>query len=195
MEEKRSLILKVVLLVVAIAAILIIVIGLVFGKGGLNRDKMTHAEILDEDSEIEDEGEPVLMIPKEDVFEFSFTDSKGIILNFRRDEEGGWIYTDNEEIAINNDRIDKLLNYLCDIRYIDTIEPDDDGDLYGLTQDSVTCSITDYSGNKTIISFGNIDENKDIVYYALNYDYTCIYTNSGKLRKICEYGITDLIAP
>jgi hypothetical protein len=155
----------------------------------------THADALDEASEVEDEGEQILLLPKEEVYGFSMTDSNGIRLNFELDGEN-WIYTDDTTIAIDNDRIDKILNYLCDIRATDSIALDSEEAAleYGLSQESKLCIIKDAGGNEILISLGNVDETTGNVYFALNYDFTNIYVNSGKLANVCDYAIEEIIA-
>ena len=155
----------------------------------------THADTLDEASEVEDEGEQILLLPKEEVYGFSMTDSNGILLNFELDGEN-WIYTDDTTIAIDNDRIDKILNYLCDIRATDSIALDSEEAAleYGLSQESKLCIIEDAGGNEILISLGNVDETTGNVYFALNYDFTNIYVNSGKLANVCDYAIEEIIA-
>ncbi len=149
------------------------------------------ADQLDYESSKQDDGDEIYMIPKEDVFSFSFIDANGIMLNFeQRDDK--WIYVDNESIELNEDRVDKILNYLCDIRCTDTITAaDPEG--FGLNQDSKEYRVTDYSGNTVIISLGNYDQDKGQQYFAINYDFSTIFINSGKISKVSEYAIQDLV--
>ncbi|MBP5326107.1 MAG: hypothetical protein J6Y86_11510, partial [Pseudobutyrivibrio sp.] len=70
-----------------------------------------HAAELDQASEISDDGEQILYLPKEEIYEFSITDANNILLNFEKKDDK-WIYVDDPSIEINGDRIDKILNYL-----------------------------------------------------------------------------------
>ena len=149
------------------------------------------AQILDEASEIEDEGETILLIPKDEVYSFSMTDSHGILLDFAK-EDDEWIYLDDADFNINQDRIDKILNYITDIKFID-VNKVEDGTDYGLDQESPVYIISDANGNSTIISIGNIDESTGYVYFALNYDFTNIYVNQGKLHNVGKYTIEELL--
>ncbi len=151
------------------------------------------AEVLDEASEIEDEGENVILLDNEEVYSFQMTDSNNIVLTFERDGKD-WVYTDDTSIDINEERIEKLLNYITDVRFVDTISTDDEnGDKYGLNQDSPVYSITDANGYTTFVSLGETDKQTGQVYYALNYDFSTIYVNSGKLAGVSKYAIEDLI--
>jgi len=96
-------------------------------------------------------------------------------------------------LDINQDRIDKILNYISNIKFIDIITTED-GEAYGLNQNSPVYIISDANDNSTIISIGNIDENEGTVYFAVNYDFTNIYVNKGKLYNIGEYTIESLVA-
>ena len=151
------------------------------------------AEVLDEASEIEDEGENVILLDNEEVYSFQMTDSNNILLTFERDGDD-WVYTDDPSIDINEERIEKLLNYITDVRFVDTISTDDEnGDKYGLNQDSPVYIIKDANGYSTFISLGKIDEETGQIYFALNYDFSTIYVNSGKLAGVNKYAIEDLI--
>jgi Ca2+/Na+ antiporter len=99
-----------------------------------------HAAELDQASEITDDGEQILYLPKDEIYEFSITDANNILLNFEKKDDK-WIYVDDPSMEINGDRIDKILNYLCDIRVVDIIELDDEADAkdYGLSQESPMC--------------------------------------------------------
>lgn len=198
MEKRRSNITKIILIIVAVLAIILIILGVLTGNGVLKPKSDSLVDILDEESEEEDEGKSIFMIPKDDVYEFTITDSNGIILKFSRSEDG-WIYADDEDIKLNQERMDKVLNYLCDIKFIDSLKGGTEDDYndknFGLNADSVICSVTDYNGYTTIVCLGNYDEEKGVVYYALNYDYSSVYTNSGKIKKVCEYSFTDLVGP
>ena len=149
------------------------------------------AEVLDEASEIEEEGERILLIPKDEVYSFSMTDAHGILLDFRKDDDK-WVYVDDDSFEINQDRIDKVLNYITDIKFVDVINAEN-GIEYGLDQESPMYIIADANGNSTIISMGDVDEENGTVYFALNYDFTNIYINQGKLYNIGEYTIQELI--
>ena len=150
------------------------------------------AEVLDEASEIEEEGERILLFPKDEVYSFSMTDAQGIELNFQLNDDGKWIYVDNDSYEINQDRIDKLLNYITDIRFIDVISSED-GSKYGLDQNSPMYVISDANNNSTIMSLGNVNKEEGTVYFAINYDFTKIYVNQGKLYNIGAYTIQELI--
>jgi len=153
------------------------------------------AEVLDEASEIEDEGENVILLDNEEVYSFQMTDSNNILLTFERDGDD-WVYTDDPSIDINEERIEKLLNYITDVRFVDIIaneNEDENGDEYGLNQDSPVYIIKDANGYSTFISLGKIDEETGQIYFALNYDFSTIYVNSGKLAGVNKYAIEDLI--
>lgn len=160
-----------------------------------NDEEYTHADALDDASEVEDEGQQILYLPKEEVSKFSITDSNGILVVFEKQGDK-WIYVDDPTIEIDNDRAGKVLNYLCDIRFIDNISLDDecDAEEYGLSQESQLCIIEDAGGNQILISIGDIDEETGNVYFALNYDFNNVYVNSGKLANVCDYGIEEIIA-
>lgn len=152
------------------------------------------AKILDEASEIEDEGEYVIKMDKNEVYSFQLTDNKDIILNFERKADK-WIYSDDTSIELNQERVDKILNYLTDVRFLNVIAlgDDKDSDSYGLSQDSPVYVIKDANDYSTYISLGAVDEKTGQVYFALNYDFSNIYVNSGKLAGLHYYSITDLV--
>ena len=154
-----------------------------------------HAAELDQGSEISDDGEQILYLPKEEIYEFSITDANNILLNFEKKDDK-WIYVDDPSIEINGDRIDKILNYLCDIRVVDIIELDDESKAedYGLSQEAPMCIIKDAGGNEILISIGNYDDENCNVYFAFNYDFSTVYVNSGKLANVCDYAIEEIIA-
>lgn len=149
-------------------------------------------EDLDEESVIEDEGEIIFLIPQEEIYSFYFTDNNGILLKFERKDDQ-WVYTDDESLDINEDRIDKVLNYFTDIRFTDVIAGENAED-YGITKDSPQYYVYDAAGYATIISIGDTDADTGNVYFALNNDFSVIYVNSGKLKNVSQYGIEDLIA-
>ncbi|SHJ31130.1 DUF4340 domain-containing protein [Pseudobutyrivibrio xylanivorans] len=150
----------------------------------------SHAEKLDKKSTDKDKGDQIIYMEKDEVYSFSFPDSNGIILGFEK-EDGKWVYPDDPDIEINQDRVDKILNYLCDIHCVEYIE-DANGEDYGLDQNSKTFTIQDSAGDTIIISINNDSEDGN-VYFAINYDFTTIFINSGKLGNVCEYAIQDLI--
>lgn len=154
-----------------------------------------HAAELDQASEITDDGEQILYLPKEEIYEFSITDANNILLNFEKKDDK-WIYVDDPSMEINGDRIDKILNYLCDIRVVDIIELDDEADAkdYGLSQESPMCIIKDAGGNEILISIGNCNDENCNVYFALNYDFSTVYVNSGKLSNILQYSVEELLS-
>lgn len=154
-------------------------------------DEPSLADVLDKESLVEDEGDEIIYLPKNEIYKFEMTDANGILLNFEL-QDGKWIYLDNKEIVLNQKRIDNVLNYLCDIRAVEYIE-DANGEEFGLNQEAPICSIEDSTGDKILISIGNVDEDTGKVYFAINYDFSTIYVNSGKLHKVMEYGIQDLI--
>lgn len=150
----------------------------------------SHADKLDKKSTKKDKGDQIIYMEKDEVYSFSFPDSNGILLSFEK-VDGKWIYPDDTDIEINQDRIDNILNYLCDIHCIDYIE-NANGEDYGLDQDSKTCTIQDSSQDTIVISINN-DSEDGKVYFAINYDFTTIFVNSGKLGNVCEYAIQDLV--
>lgn len=157
--------------------------------GSSNNSK--YIEKLDKESLKTDDGEQVVLIPKEDIYSFSFTEASGIVLNFEYIDDQ-WVYTDNPDIDISEDRIDKVLNYLCDIRYVDTLAGVD-GEGFGLGKGSKECRITDSAGSTVIISIGKINQKNGTVYFAINYDFSTVYINSGRLNKVTEYSIESLV--
>lgn len=154
-----------------------------------------HAAELDQASEITDDGEQILYLPKDEIYEFSITDANNILLNFEKKDDK-WIYVDDPSMEINGDRIDKILNYLCDIRVVDIIELDDEADAkdYGLSQESPMCIIKDAGGNEILISIGNCSDENCNVYFALNYDFSTVYVNSGKLSNVLQYSVEELLS-
>ena len=154
-----------------------------------------HAAELDQASEITDDGEQILYLPKDEIYEFSITDVNNILLNFEKKDDK-WIYVDDPSMEINGDRIDKILNYLCDIRVVDIIELDDEADAkdYGLSQESPMCIIKDAGGNEILISIGNCSDENCNVYFALNYDFSTVYVNSGKLSNVLQYSVEELLS-
>lgn len=154
-----------------------------------------HAAELDQASGITDDGEQILYLPKEEIYEFSITDANNILLNFEKKDDK-WIYVDDPSMEINGDRIDKILNYLCDIRVVDIIELDDEADAkdYGLSQESPMCIIKDAGGNEILISIGNCSDENCNVYFALNYDFSTVYVNSGKLSNVLQYSVEELLS-
>lgn len=200
----RSKKLKIALLILAI--ILIALLGILFRiyqvnsknppLGLINPDddaitgSSSHAKKLDEMSTDEDRGDQIIYMEKDEVYHFSFPDSNGIQLGFDK-VDGKWIYPDDTDIELNQDRIDKILNYLCDIHCTKYIEQADGAD-FGLDQDSKTFIIQDSAEDTIIVSINNDSEDGN-VYFAINYDFTTIYINSGKLGNVCEYAIQDLI--
>ncbi|MBE5903977.1 MAG: DUF4340 domain-containing protein [Pseudobutyrivibrio sp.] len=154
-----------------------------------------HAAELDQASEITDDGEQILYLPKEEIYEFSITDANNILLNFEKKDDK-WIYVDDPSMEINGDRIDKILNYLCDIRVVDIIELDDEADAkdYGLSQESPMCIIKDAGGNEILISIGNCSDENCNVYFVLNYDFSTVYVNSGKLSNVLQYSVEELLS-
>ena len=149
-----------------------------------------YADELDEESATEDDGEQVFFMPKEDVYSFSMTDAHGILLTFDRQDDQ-WIYTGDKSLDVNEERIDKILNYLCDVRF-EKVYDDKNGSKYNLDQSADMYIIADSSGNSTIISLGESQEKG--VYFAINYDFSKIYLNSGKLSKVREYTLEELLA-
>lgn len=150
-----------------------------------------HGDMLDMESEKDDAGEEILLISKDDIYSFSMTDSNGILLTFKKQGDT-WVYVDDESLDINEDRIDKVLNYLCQVRFINSFQTDSAKD-YGLTQESPQYILYDANGYSTLISLGNVDEKTGNVYFALNYDFSTVYVNEGKLNNVREYGIEELL--
>ncbi|MBR4708252.1 MAG: DUF4340 domain-containing protein [Pseudobutyrivibrio sp.] len=192
---------KIKLVLVIIFIILVIVFALLLFKNkgadtspsleDKQESTVTHAQTLDETSEVEDSGEQIFMMPKDEIYEFSMTDANGILLKFVR-HGNDWVYEDDETLDINEDRIDKVLNYLSDVRFVDSFQTDD-GDEYGLGQASRMFVMTDANGYQTIISLGNTSEDGK-VYFAINYDFNTVYVNSGKLSNVGDYYIEELVA-
>lgn len=172
--------------------LLFVMIGLYLSRGQDAGEK-SRAELLDEESLDKDDGKQVFLIPKDDIHRFSITDANGIVLEFEH-ENNHWIYLDDKTISVDEDRIDKILNYLCDVRCISTLA-DSDGEKYGLNQDSIEYRVTDSSGSTIIISLGNYDEEQKELYFSINYDFTTIYINSGRLSNVSQYMASDLIVP
>jgi len=151
----------------------------------------SHAETLDAASETEDEGQQIFFIEKSDVQKFSLTDANGILLEFQRDGDQ-WICTDEESLDLNEERVDKILNYICDVRFVESYISED-GSEYGLTADSDIFVVEDSGGNDVYVCLGDVDESDGGIYFALNYDYTQVFKNSGKLSNVCKYYIEELI--
>lgn len=152
-----------------------------------------YAAILDEKSTMDDEGQVVFSIPKDEIVGFSFVDSSGIIIPIDL-SSGSPVYTDNDKLKIHADRVDKMLNYLCEIKSVDFYKDANQED-FGLSQDSPVAEIQDVAGNIITVSFGDYDKDSGELYFALNYDFSTIYKNSGKLHYLSEYSIQDLVAP
>ena len=191
---------KIELVLVILFVILVLVFALLFFKNksadtpaALDEEVATetHAQVLDEESTLTDSGEQIFMMPKDEIYEFSMTDANGILLKFSR-HGNDWVYEDDETLDINEDRIDKVLNYLSDIRFVDSFQVED-GDEYGVGQDSRMFIMTDANGYQTIISLGNTSDDGK-VYFAINYDFNTIYVNSGKLSNVGDYYIEELVA-
>ena len=151
----------------------------------------SHGDMLDKESEKDDAGEEILLISKDDIYSFSMTDSNGILLTFEKQGDT-WVYVDDESLDINEDRIDKVLNYLCQVKFINSFQTDSAKD-YGLTQESPQYILYDANEYSTLISLGNVDEKTGNVYFALNYDFSTVYVNEGKLNNVREYGIEELL--
>ena len=151
---------------------------------------VSHAKELDKKSTKKDKGDQIIYMEKDQVYSFSFPDSNGIQLGFEKVDDK-WINPDDTDIELNQDRIDKVLNYLCDIRCVEYIK-DANGEDYGLDQNSKYFTIQDSTGDTIIVSI-NADSEDGKTYFALNYDFTTIFINSGKLGNLCEYRIQDLI--
>ena len=151
----------------------------------------SHGDVLDMESEKDDAGEEILLISKDDIYSFSMTDSNGILLTFEKQGDT-WVYVDDESLDINEDRIDKVLNYLCQVKFINSFQTDSAKD-YGLTQESPQYILYDANEYSTLISLGNVDEKTGNVYFALNYDFSTVYVNEGKLNNVREYGIEELL--
>ena len=132
-----------------------------------------------------------ILISKDDIYSFSMTDSNGILLTFEKQGDT-WVYVDDESLDINEDRIDKVLNYLCQVKFINSFQTDSAKD-YGLTQESPQYILYDANEYSTLISLGNVDEKTGNVYFALNYDFSTVYVNEGKLNNVREYGIEELL--
>ncbi|CBK74698.1 hypothetical protein CIY_19890 [Butyrivibrio fibrisolvens 16/4] len=193
--------LKIVLLILVFALLGLIIFYSIFnykeggigvsGRGKEQDAETSKAALLDEASLDKEKGEQIIYISKDEIYKFSMTDSNGIVLGFEYIDDK-WVYTDDPDMNINQERIDKILNYLSDIRSVEIIE-NADGSKYGLSQDSKTFTLGEDNDNYIIISVGNIDEATGKVYFAVNYDFTTVYVNGGKLGKLCEYGVQDLL--
>lgn len=151
----------------------------------------SHADMLDEESIVEDEGDRVFYIEKEEVKKFSLTDSNGILLEFERDGEQ-WVCVGYEDLDLDEERVDKILNYICDIRFVDSYNSED-GSEYGLTADSNMFMVEDSGGNDVYVCLGDVNAEDGSVYFALNYDYTLVFKNSGKLANVCDYAIEEIL--
>ena len=140
----RKKLLTIISLIVVIGAVsLLLYFGVRMNSGPVD-ENAARLEALDEASTKDDKGDPIIMLPKEEVSKFFITDSNGIFLNFEKDGEK-WIYKDYPKMDINQDRIDKILNYLLEVKAIDYIE-DGNPDDYGITKDSKMYTIEDASG-------------------------------------------------
>jgi hypothetical protein len=158
----------------------------------VTREDDDFIEKLEESSEKEDAGESVFFINKSDIATFAFTDNNGIYLTFeKKDDE--WILKNETTLDIDEERVDTLLNYLSNVRFVDAISTEEP-EKYGLTMESPIFSISDSNDNTTIITLGNVNEETGEVYYAINYDYSNVFVNSGKISNISTYSIEDLIA-
>ncbi|SDB10094.1 protein of unknown function [Pseudobutyrivibrio sp. YE44] len=182
-----------VFIIILVVAFGFIILGTLFGDIGSNLfgDSEDPAKVLDEKSLEDDSGNNIILMPKEEIYTFSMTDEDDVVLNFSKKGEG-WEYTDNPNIKIDEKRIDYVLNYLSDVKYIDVIEGEDP-EKYGLVKESPVAIITDSSDSSIFISFGNVDEKTGELYYAVNYDYSTIYVNGGKLGNVLHYKLEDLI--
>lgn len=181
------------LVTVIIGVVLLGFMIILYSKNGKISNEMSRARVLDEESIKKDKGKQVFLIPKDDIQKISITDANGIVMDFEYSDDH-WQYLDDKTLALDEDRIDKVLNYLCDVRCIGTIT-EKSGDKYGLNQSSKEYRVTDTSGSTIIISLGNYDEDKKEQYFSINYDFATIYINSGKLTKVSEYTAADLIIP
>ena len=181
--------------IAAVAVGVALLFGMIFLylNKGHGAGELSRPQLLDEESLDKDEGKQVFLIPKDDIHRFSITDANGIVLEFEY-ENDHWIYLDDKTINVNEDRIDKILNYLSDVRCTATLT-DDDGEKYGLNQDSIEYRVTDSAGSTIIISLGNYDEEKEELYFSINYDFATIYINSGRLSNVSQYMASDLIVP
>jgi len=187
---------KLVLLIIFVLVVVAFVVFLFLNHGN-KADTTSSAdtsdkrvELLDKKSDDKDKGQQIFMMPKDEVYKFSMTDADGIFLNFLR-KGNEWVYEDDDTLDINEDRIDKILNYLTNIYFVDSLSVDDAGE-YGLSQDSRMFILTDGSGYETIISLGDKTDDGQI-YFAINYDFNNIYINSGKLSNVGDYYIEDLV--
>lgn len=195
--------------IVAICAALVLIIALCFSllkNDGSDTDGITgdndlessedtekdYADYLDEQSSVEDEGDQVFYLSNNEVSAVSITDSNGIFATFERTDDG-FTYTDNNEISINADRIESIINYLCDLRATNSLEVEDAAE-YGLTQDSDLFVVADNAGTEILISIGDYNEETGEQYFAMNYDFTRVFVNSGKLHNLTEYSFQDLVA-
>ncbi len=188
--KSRGFKIAVFVIVLLLAIVLIIEGTLLDNKGFFNKHKDLASQ-LDEESTKEDDGNNIILMPNDEIYSFSFTDADGVNLHFERTDDG-WVYVDNPKISIDSDRVNCVLNYLGDVKCIDVIR-DADPEKYGLVKESPVAVITDSSDSSIYISFGDFNEDKGQFYYAINYDYSTVYVNSGKLNKIMHYRIEDLI--
>ena len=188
--KNKSNIFKLIVALIGIGILVLMII--LYSKSNMNSTGgADRAEVLDKESQKKDKGEQVFLIPKDDVHEFTLTDANGLLLNFEN-TDGEWICIDNTSLDINEERIDKVLNYLCDVRCIGILT-DVDAKSYGIDESAKEYRVTDSSGSTIIISIGNYDEDKKQAYFSINYDFSTIYINSGKLSLVEEYAIEDLI--
>ena len=195
-----SKILGIIILVIILVIIVVSACFVIFNNSSTNNNdsninkeetsEPTHADILDEESEVDDTGEQVFFIDKSEVDSFSFTDANGILLDFSKDGNE-WICVGNEDLDLDEERVDKVLNYICDIKFVEMYDSTD-GAEYGITDESDLFIVEDSGGNKVIVTLGAVNEDGS-VYFALNYDFTKVFKNSGKLKNVCEYAIEELL--
>ena len=115
--------------------------------------------------------------------------SKDTSISFKKDRDGVWRYTEDEDFPALQASVQTLANDLGDMTAKRDLGEASDLSIYGLTSPAATFSFSGEDGQSAVITIGNETEDGD--YYAMKSDDSHVYTISDVLMNYSDHTLYD----
>lgn len=141
-------------------------------------------------NQAEKDTEETLMVTEiSDLASMEYTDGK-TTMSFTK-VDGAWQSTDNAELRLDSEAVEKIAEKLCNVEAVRVLEGADEPASYGLDEPTYTITLTDEAGIVTTLYIGDEAEGN---YYATINDKVVIYTINSSASDALVFDITTLEA-
>lgn len=114
-------------------------------------------------------------------------------LSFSLDKDGSWIWADDPDFPLDSNSIVLIINLVENLRYQQTLTPEEDLTGYGLDTPSATLSYTNAGGDVRELTLGKPTTDGGSYYMIENNNFSTLYIISDSLYTAMQKPIYDMM--